>query len=192
MYTFNAASGKGAGRRGLRPAAAPGMGGCTVKRGVIVLLAALGAGQIGGAGARALFEPGTRMTMGPTLAKDVPAAAPQTAPAPTPPAPTTAAPAMPMPTAAEQATAAARSVVRKVDPTMRSLIIRREEMDSNRAKTAGGAAPASQSQASPTNRQEKKIGAGADSAKGDDAAKEVQQVQRGLLNDQKVNVGVAQ
>ena len=163
------------------------MGGSTVKLELVVLLAALGAGLIGDASAGSGFEPGTRMTMGPTLSKDAPAAA-----APTTPEPTSAPMPMPTPTAAEQATAAARSVVRKVDPTMRSLIIRRQEMDSNKARDAGGATPAGQSQVSPYNRQEKKIGAGAESAKGDDAAKEVQQVQRGLLNDQKVNVGVTQ
>ena len=87
---------------------------------LVVLLAALGAGLIGDASAGSGFEPGTRMTMGPTLARDAPAAA-----APTTPEPAPMVTPLPTPSAAEQATAVARSVVRKVDPTMRSLIIRR-------------------------------------------------------------------
>jgi hypothetical protein len=145
-----------------------------------VLMPMLALGLIGDADAGSPFERGIRTTFGPSLPKDSP-------PESTPPASTPA----PAPSAAEQATAAARAVVQKVDPTMKGLL-KRQEPDPNQAKNAANAAAAGQPQTSASNKQEKKIGAGTDGAKWEDASKEVHQLQRGLFNDQKVNVGSTQ
>lgn len=160
-----------------------------MNRGLLLLLVpALAASLMTDASAGSSFEPGMRVRFGPSLPKDEPA---PSGPSPSGPPPSASAPSAPATSAAEQATAVARSVVRKVDPSMKGLL-RRQEMQPPGTRNPGGVASPSQAQPSPTNRQEKRVGAGVNSAGGSDPSREVQQLQRGLLNDQKSNVGVTQ
>jgi hypothetical protein len=157
-----------------------------VKRGTYRLLPVLALGLIGGAYAGSPFERGVRTTLGPSLPHDSPPAS--TSPAATAPAAAALA-AIPIPSAAAQATAATRSVMQKVDPTVKSLQ-NRQETDPNKAKNPGNTVASSQTQLGVLNKQE--INVGADSAKADVAAKDANQLQHGLLNEQKSNVGVTE
>jgi hypothetical protein len=82
-------------------------------------------------------------------------------------------------------------VIQKVDPTMKSLL-NRQETDPNRAKSTASAASSGKTPTGMLNKQEKTVGAGVSGANAGDPSKEVHQLQRGLLNEQKVNVGVTQ
>lgn len=216
MYTLAVTAGEDPGRSGSWIAWRQ-LGGRAVKHRITWLfLTALLAGLVGSGSAASPFERGHRARLGPSLPHDSPppatmsglsvppASAPSTSTATNATVPnatnaaaanatTTASPA-PAPTAAQQATAVARSVMDKVDPATKSLM-NRQVIDPKNPSTAT-ANPAPNSALAPPsaamNRQEKKLGAGVDSARADDSSRQVNQLQRGMLNDQKSSVGITQ
>ena len=115
------------------------------------------------------FNPGITARLGPSLPKDSPAPASANE-------------------ESSQSKSSTRAVVEKIDQSQGGLL-NQQGLDVGNAKLNG---KSTQTQSGALNKQERQVGVASDPAKADVTTKDLNQLQRGVLNNQKVHVGNAQ